>query len=76
MITAPKDPQYPSDKDYPLFDVCNRNHPRPPSGVTMLILNEGGVVIKGKWDKSVRYWRRLPDVPQDPSPEDFIPMPV
>lgn len=41
----------------------------------MLILNEGGVLLKGKLDNKVRYWKLLPDTPKPPAPEHFIPMP-
>lgn len=74
-VNAPKDPLHPSDKEWKLWDYCNRNHPRPPEGVILLTINEGGVLVDSRWNKSVRYWRLKPDIPDEPSPEDFIPLP-
>jgi len=69
-----KDPLHPSHPNHTYFDVCNRNDPRPPGG-QLHLLNEGGVCITGPYRPGVRYWTYKPDVPKDPAPEDFLPLP-
>ena len=71
-MEAPKDPLNPRNKDWALYDVRNRNHPRPPIGVNLLVINPGGVLILGRIDSWVRYWTFKPDIPEEPAPEDLI----
>lgn len=66
-----------SDKAWKLHDVRNRNDPRPPNaGTECLQLNEGGTLIRGPYEPGItRHWRLFPDTPEEPAPEDLLPMP-
>ncbi len=70
----PKHPGHPTNPDWELFDVRDSRHPRPPKGAELLLLNEGGVLIKGNYHKGVRYWAFKPGIPKDPPEEFLIPL--
>lgn len=54
------DPKHPTNKDWVMFDPVE--HP-PPVGQTLLILNEGGVLITGLWYQGALAWCYKPVVP-------------
>lgn len=55
------DPMHPTDPDWEMLDPTL--HP-PPLGVDLLLINEGGVLIKGKWYEGALAWHKKPKIPQ------------
>jgi hypothetical protein len=55
------DPKHPTNPAWELFDpIVNK----PPKGENLLLLNEGGVLITGKWYIGALAWGRKPSIPQ------------
>lgn len=65
-----------TNKDWDCYDVCNKQHPRPPRGVMLYCVNPGGVGHLSMWYPGVRYWAFYPGIPDDPHPDDLLPMPI
>lgn len=63
------DPLHPTNKEWVCFDLYDSRDPRPPRGVNLLMLNEGGTLIPGHFYKGVRYWAFKPVVPKELPPE-------
>jgi hypothetical protein len=53
------DPKHPTNKSWELFDPLL--HP-PPNGVSLLLINEGGVLIVGTWYKGALAWGYKPSI--------------
>lgn len=54
------DPLHPTRPTTTLFDPLE--HP-PPKGVELLLINEGGVLIKGQWYEGALAWGYKPRIP-------------
>lgn len=57
MTTTPKPPTAPVTE---LFDPLINP---PPAGVTLLVINDGGVLIKSPWYDGAMAWGYLPQIP-------------
>lgn len=55
------DPKYPTNSEWMMFDPEVQP---PPKGVTLLVLSEGGVLLKHPWYEGAIAWAYLPAVPQ------------
>jgi hypothetical protein len=55
------DPKHPTNPDWVLFDPLLRPAPK---GETLLLINEGGVLIQGTWYPGALAWGRKPRIPQ------------
>lgn len=55
------DPKHPTNEEWELFDpqLCP-----PPMGVSLLIINEGGVLTVSPWYKGALAWGYKPKIPQ------------
>lgn len=51
---------HPTNREWSLFDPDV--HP-PPSGVNLLLINEGGVLIQGHWYSGALAWGFKPIIP-------------
>lgn len=54
------DPLHPTNEEWEMFDpeVC-----KPPLGVNLILLNEGGTLIVGPWYQGAQAWAYKPKVP-------------
>lgn len=55
------DPKHPTNQSWELFDP--HLHP-PPKGKSLLLINEGGVLIIGTWYAGALAWGYKPTIPQ------------
>lgn len=55
------DPKHKTNPEWKLFDPLL--HP-PPKGESLLLINEGGVLITGPWYDGALAWGRKPGIPQ------------
>lgn len=55
------DPKHPTNPNWELFDPAL--HP-PPKGVSLLLINEGSVLIIGTWYKGALAWGYKPIIPK------------
>lgn len=62
--TSPKFPGHPTNQGWDLYDIENPDDPRPQKGASLLLINEGGVLILGQWYAGVRYWGYKPGIPK------------
>lgn len=61
------DPKYPTNKAWEMFDP---EVDIPPSGVSLLVLSEGGILLKQPWYHGARAWAYLPVVPKSVKERD------
>lgn len=54
------DPKHPTNQSWELFDP--KLHP-PPKGKSLLLINEGGVLIIGTWYDGALAWGYNPTIP-------------
>lgn len=54
------DPKHPTNQSWELFDP--QLHP-PPKGKSLLLINEGSVLIIGTWYKGALAWGYKPTIP-------------
>jgi len=57
---AMADPLHPTNPEWELFDP---EVEKPPVGVTLVLLNEGGTMIVGPWYPGAQAWGYKPKVP-------------
>lgn len=55
------DPKHPTNPAWELFDPLVN---KPPKGVDLLLINNGGVLVIGKWYIGALAWGRKPGIPQ------------
>ena len=55
------DPKHPTNQTWKLFDPAI--YP-PPKGVSLLLINNGGVLIVGQWYEGALAWGYKPSIPQ------------
>lgn len=55
------DPLHPTNKEWEMFDPLVKP---PPLDADLLILNEGGVLIRGRWYEGALAWAYKPVVPK------------
>ena len=55
------DPKHPTNGEWELFDPQIYE---PPTGVNLLLVNEGGVLIQGPWYKGALAWGYKPVLPK------------
>ncbi len=55
------DPKHPTNQRWELFDPASNP---PPSGVSLLLINNGGVLIIGNWYTGALAWGYKPTIPQ------------
>ncbi len=55
------DPLHPTNEDWELFDP---ELVPPPQGVSLLVINEGGVLIISQWYKGALAWGYKPRIPK------------
>ena len=55
------DPKYPTNLEWEMFDPETS---KPPEKVTLLVLTEGGILLKQPWYEGARAWAYLPVVPK------------
>jgi len=51
---------HPTNQEWELFDPLE--HP-PPRGVSLLLINDGGVLIIGQWYEGAKAWGLKPKIP-------------
>ncbi len=55
------DPKHPTNQHWELFDPAINP---PPKGVSLLLINNGGVLIIGQWYDGALAWGYKPSIPQ------------
>ena len=55
------DPLHPTRQEWELFDP---QISPPPRGVSLLLINEGGVLIVGQWYEGALAWGLKPRIPK------------
>lgn len=55
------DPKHPTNQTWELFDPATNP---PPKGVSLLLINNGGVLIVGQWYSGALAWGYKPTIPQ------------
>lgn len=54
------DPKHPTNPEWIMFDPLVK---APPTGVELLVLTEGGVLVKSPWRPEYKAWAFKPKVP-------------
>lgn len=55
------DPKHPTNSEWEMFDPAV--NPPPQNGQTLLLINEGGVLITGPWNPRCFAWAYKPKIP-------------
>lgn len=55
------DPKHPTNQHWELFDPLVN---KPPKGVSLLLINNGGVMVIGNWYTGALAWGYKPSIPQ------------
>lgn len=55
------DPKHPTNAEWELFDPLEYE---PPRGVSLLLINEGGVLVIGQWYEGALAWGYKPGIPE------------